>query len=89
VALLAQSACLPICWIEGICFDVVNDFRPAKECAGVVQAGEACEQGELERARLRSLVRATANVHVIPSNGRTQKKSMEFQSYTIGKDVYG
>jgi hypothetical protein len=65
------------------------DIRLVVECAGVAQAGEDCEQGGFERARLRSLVRATANVHVIPSKERTQKKSMEFQSYAICKDVYG
>jgi hypothetical protein len=65
------------------------DIRPAEECTGVAPAGEECTQGEFERARLRSLVRVTANVQLIPSNGRTKKNSMEIESYAICKDVYG
>jgi hypothetical protein len=78
---------------DGGCFDVVNeeklDSRPAEECAGVAPAGEECTQGEFERARLRSLIQSNASVHVILSKERTQKNSMEFESYAICKDVYG
>jgi hypothetical protein len=68
------------CWIEGkwrlflmLWMKEKVDIRPAEECAGVAPAGEECTQGEFERARLRSLVHVTANVQLIPSNGRTKK----------------
>jgi hypothetical protein len=76
---------------NGGCFDVVRKENWISDLQkNVLELRRLdCEQGEFERARLRSLVRATANVHVIPSKERTQKKSMEFQSYAICKDVYG